>query len=74
MCYFCHTLGNNSTAPNHRSARCTDPRNTYSTQTRSVYTSQPPPSYCTTCRCMTSRIWQQNNSHEAPWPRCLGCS
>ncbi len=30
MCYYCHNLRNNSSAPDHRSAYCLDRANTYS--------------------------------------------
>lgn len=30
MCYFCHTLKFNPSAPAHRSTRCRDRSNTYS--------------------------------------------
>jgi len=32
MCYFCHTLGNNINAPDHRSRNCRDTRNIHSKQ------------------------------------------
>jgi hypothetical protein len=30
MCYYCHNLQNNPSAPDHRSTRCYDRANTYS--------------------------------------------
>jgi len=30
MCYICHTLGNNPSAPAHTSKNCRDPRNSHS--------------------------------------------
>ena len=74
MCYYCHTLKNNTKAPKHRSENCTNSKNTYSKnyskpQDQSIETVTQ---YCKKCKRETHHCWHQNNGLETPWLRCMG--
>jgi hypothetical protein len=59
MCYHCHTLGNNPSAPPHRGINCRDPRNTHFKRRPASARARPsPPALPPTC------------SHCGTRPRC----
>ena len=69
MCHYCHKLGHNPKAAQHRSENCTDKNNTFSKNY--VKTSTASNHYCRTCHKITYHVLHQNNHHEKPWFRCM---
>jgi hypothetical protein len=60
MCYWCHKIGYNKSAPPHRSENCRDNRNLYSKNY-----------LCPNCYvCGVRTIRQQNSRHDKIFLRC----
>jgi len=83
MCYFCHTLKNNTAAPKHRSIKCLDSRNTFHKQKCpdgskcTIDESEHLKKYyhiCSRAGCISVCMLHANSGHEKLWYRCLVCN
>jgi hypothetical protein len=73
MCYYCHILGKNRSAPDHRSENCLNINNTYSKYYQGYILTKNDVffKYCPECKRNTQHIMQANNGYETAAPRCL---